>query len=277
MADPQELRQIMQTQFSNAKSVLEWSEGLAITVGVASVFLVLLPDDKQTFAWVGGLVSIALLVVERFLRDRFRTLYDDAEDIRRLFLLCDGLGQSPSEAELARIRTRIDVGEVIKSGPYFTSPLSASPKRLLMLVWESAFWSEDLQRLTAKRFFGWAIATTGAAFFAVMVALQGPEGPWALKVVAPALVVLVGANFWGKWRDAQRAERACKDVIADCQARVGRPWHPQSLEELREVMQIAMRYNAAMLCTYPASDRLYEKRGDALNKQWAKIAAEVHE
>jgi len=264
----------MQDQFRRAKRALRWSERVAITVGIGAVFLVFIPEDRVVLAWVAGLISVLLLVCEQLLRYRFRRIYEDAEDIRRLFLLCDGLGQKPSPAEMARICTRFGESRVAASmEPYFTSPLPPGPKRLLMLVWESAFWSEDLQRLLERTFFRRALGTTAVAIVAALIALAGPEGPVALKVIAPALAALVGVNFWGKWWDAHLVEGLCREVAADCEARVARPWVPEPLAELREVVQIAMRYNAAIQTSYPPRDEMYKDRAETLNRQWASIVA----
>lgn len=271
MHEPKNLKPYMQTCFTAAKQKLVHAESLALALSVVAVLAVLVPEDYGLIGWAAGVLSVLLLVAQQHESYRFRSLYCRAEDIRRLYLLCDGLGCHISQSNLAPLERRYGELEVDDEA-YYTSHLEPGPKRLWMLVWESAFWSEDLQERMAKAFWWKAIGTSGLVFVALLFALYGPEGPVVSRVIPPALALFVGLNFWGRWWESREVQRVCEATTADCRARVeGGASARSEADELRDVMQVVLNYSATMLMAYPPSDKLYQSRRDHLNKAWNRV------
>ena len=270
---PNKLQPFMAAQFTSAKLALGRSERLGIAIGLVAVGAVFIPETMNAVAWGVGILSGLLLVAQHWQAYRFRDLNAQAEEVRRTFLLRDGLGTTVSQVELGRLRRRYGSLEPDEE-PYYTSHLDPGPRRLLMLVWESAFWSEDLQEHLARNFFWKAVSTTALAAVAFAIALYGPEGPLVTKVVPPALALLVGVNFWGKWWESKQVQQACKETCADCRGRVV-SWTSASEPELGDVMQVVLSYSATMLTAYPAPDKAYQRRREVLNDEWSLVVQEL--
>ena len=271
MQEPKRLKPFMQVCYTEAKQALRCSERLGLSIGILAVAAVLIPEEWGPVAWCGGVVAFLLLAAQQYQGYRFRELNSRAEHIRRQYLLCDGLGCRLSEANLAPLERRFGKLEA-DDDPYYTSHLKPGPKRLWMLVWESAFWSEDLQEHLASTFWRKAAGVSTLVLVALLFGLYGPEGPLVSKAVPPALALFVGLNFWGKWWESKQVQAACERTSADCRARVESGASSATDEdELREVMQVVLSYSATMLMAYPPSDEVYEKRKDILNKGWNDI------
>ena len=271
MQEAKKLKPYMEVNFTEAKTKLANSERIAIALGVLAVMAVLIPDEWNLAGWGAGVLSILLLVAQQHQSYRFRDLYSQAEGLRRQYLLCDGLGCGISQSNLAPLERRYGELEAYDEA-YYTSHLKPGPKRLWMLVWESAFWSEDLQEGMANAFWWKAVGTSSLVFIALLISLYGPEGPAVSKVIPPALALFVGLNFWGKWWDSREVQRVCEATAADCRAHVeGGAVGRTETDELREVMQMVLNYSATMLLAYPCSDKIYLSRRDRLNKAWDRV------
>ncbi len=266
----------MKTRFTAAKNAQRWTERVGVAIGLVALVVVFIPENAAWVAWVGGLITVMLVIVQQYLGYRSRSAYHQGEEIRRLCMVSDGLGSKIPEVEMASFRRRFGCLEDKVGDPYYTSHLNPGPRRLLMLTWESAFWSEDLQGHLATKL--WRRAVLSTAFFgsATFVALTGPGGPLVPKVVVASLSFLVSLNFWGKWWDVTQTESACRETATACKARVQDGVTRKSeLDELREVMQVVLGYCATLQTAAPLPDELYEKRKPVLNAEWSGVASEV--
>lgn len=268
---PLQLKPFLKALFTDAKKALRDSEWLGLGIGVLALLTVFLPEGWGRLAWGGGVLSLVLLVLQQVQGYRFRHLYANAEEIRRQFLLSDGLGSKLSQPEISRLILRH--GQLEDDGePYYTSRFPAGPKRLLMLTWESAFWSEHLQAVFVKRLLLKAAGTSAIAVVALLFSLYGPEGPVVAKVIPPAMALIVGLNFWGKWVESREVHKACERTCADCEIRVNGNADSESREdEVRDVMQVVLSYSATMLTAYPTPDELYEQMKPRLDAEWDKV------
>ena len=271
MSNGQELRPFMRHRFTQAKSTLRWSERIGVAVGLLAVAVVFVPDSVAWAAWGGGLLSLGLLVTQQYVLYRFRKAYEEAEEVRRLCMLHDGLGGQVSAVKMASLRRRFGALEDNDGNAYYTSHLEAGPERLLMDTWESAFWSEDLQGHMAARFWWYAAVTTGLFVVAAIVVLVGPEGPLIPKVVVASMSFLAGLNFWGKWWGAMLVEASCRETCTVCAGRI----RDGAKSDLLGVMETVLGYCATMLTADPPSDELYEKRKPVLNAEWERVVAEL--
>ena len=263
----QQLRAMMQARFDCAKNGLRWAERLSIVIGALALIQVFLPEAG---AWIGGGVAVGLLIAQQYHAHRFRSSYGDAERIRRAFLVSNGLGKDVPESEMARLR--LDLGNLQHDGtPYYTSDLPPGLERLLMLTWESAFWTDRLQRLIAMKLWKQAAASTVFPLVAVIV-LAATNEDTVIKVVIAALALLVGLNPWGKWWGCRSSAAACERIGRDCEALLV---NLDRRDDLHQVMTIVLDYAATTSSAYPPSDGLYEANREALTREWETIKSDV--
>jgi hypothetical protein len=166
-----ELRPFMQARFTAAKKALWHSELCALASGALALLCSLLPEWSW-LPWAGGGTCLCILGIQKYFDHIFKQTYDDAERIRRMFLLADGLGKPIPASELSQLR--LEFGHIEHNGhAYYTSNASPGFTRLLTLLWESAFWTQHLQNLLAKKFWRIGAPTTAllsiASFFILAI------------------------------------------------------------------------------------------------------------
>lgn len=275
MREPQhagQLRPFMQARFAAAKQALKWSGRLAFASGWLALLLVFLPESWAWLAWCGGVASLLVLLGQQYGDHEFRHSYDDAERIRRIFLLSDSLGRPVPASELAQLR--LEFGDLQHDGSaYYTSDLPPGPRRLLSLTWESAFWTRRLQELLATSFWRRASLTTVfflTAAFAVLAVTSAAVVP---KAVIAAFSLLAGLNLWSKWSSCHSTAEACARICRDCEGTLLSGGCGG--DELPPVMQVVLDYTAIMASSYPPPDDLYEANREVLNREWEHIRSEV--
>jgi hypothetical protein len=273
MAQAKALQPFMRDSFARAKRLFNWSDACGWAIGVLGAAAALVPPTWEAAGWIAGLAALVLLAAQQFLLYRFRKAFTAAEGVKRAYLVADGCGERISAATLAELNKRH--GELLADAePYYTSHHAPGGKRLLMLVWESAFWSEDLQGVMCDRYFRRAALST--AFF-VLVCLGlwywakdlGAGAPLIGKALLGVGSLLVSTSFWVRWRECEGTQRECSTMCDRCLTLLkGRKLSNP------EVWGAVLDYNATALVSYPIPDKVYATRKDVLNREWEKIAAE---
>ena len=273
MEGPKSFKPYMQAYFTKAKRFLWWSEAVGVGVGGLAIVAVFIPTDPSWASWALAVCSFVLLAVQQVLGIVFRDWYEKAEAVRRRYLVTDGLGLEVSPQEYKRLEA--EVGSPPDDGkPYYTSRFSASPARLLMLTWESAFWSEDLQKRLVGRFAARSLVALVVSVVAVLLILRGDEGDVAAQLIPPSLALVMSLNLGGKWYSASQAHRECKDVCTKCEDRIRRNIREEAEEdEVAEVMQMVLDQAAVMLTAYPVPDAEKKKQEQRLDKAWQETEA----
>jgi hypothetical protein len=274
MGNATELKPYMQKAFAKAKARFWWSDRFGWGIAALGVLGAMVPPSAETWTWIITVLGLCMLIVQRVLLYRFRKGYACAEKIRRAFLAADAYGEKVPAATLATLTKRH--GTLIQDGaPYYTSLYPPGPKRLLMLTWESAFWSEDLQEAMSAKYLNRAWLSTALFACALAGVLHwSAQAPGQASVIGRALlavaVLLVALDFWGRWRECEDTQRECEQTGERCRALL-----EGKTPSGAEAWGVACDYGAASLLAYPIPDELYRGRMELLNKEWQKIVDET--
>lgn len=273
MEAPNSLKPYMRECFASAKRLFLWSDVCAWTIGGLGVVTAVLPESWGGVVWGAGVAGFLLLITQQYLLYRFRRTFSEAEAVKRAFQLAEAHGRQVAEADLSKLRK---IHGRLRPSPesYFNSPHPPGLKRLLMIVWESAFWSADLQREMAARYFRRA-AGSSVVVGGVVLGLWywadalGTGGPLAARVFLGIGSLLVMAEFWLRWRECEQTQRECEDVSMRCRALLDQ----KRVVEF-DVWLIVLDYTASTNTAYPIPEQLHASRKPFLDVEWEKIAHE---
>lgn len=273
MESPSSLKPFMHRCFASAKRLFLWSDVCAWTIGGLGVATAVLPESWGGVVWGAGVVGLLLLIAQQFLLYRFRKAFNDAERVKRAFLLADAQGRRIAASDLSELRKVHGVREV-NDDSYYTSPHPPGMKRLLMLVWESAFWSADLQRVMAARYFWRAVSSTALVVVVCLglwywAAALGTAGPLVARVLLGIGSIIVSAEFWVRWRESEQTQGECDAIGTRCRSLLAQKKTPDV-----EVWPIVLDYIATTIAAYPIPDKLHAGRKQFLNGEWERIAAD---
>lgn len=273
MEAPNSLKPYMRECFASAKRLFLWSDVCAWTIGGLGVVTAVLPESWGGVVWGAGVAGFLLLIAQQYLLYRFRKTFSEAEAVKRAFLLADAHGRQVAEADLSKLR-KIHGRLRPSDEPYFTSPHPPGLKRLLMLVWESAFWSADLQQEMATRYFkraAWSTVLVGGVVLGLWywAGTLGTGGPLAARVFLGIGSLLVTAEFWLRWRECEHTQRECDDVINRCRTLLDQ----KKVIEF-DVWPIVLDYISSTSTAYPIPEKLHASRKAVLDVEWEKIAHE---
>lgn len=189
----------MSSDYSAAK---RWAT-LNLLVGGAiylvSVITIFLPAGADKPLAVVGFIAQIFTIFARAKVDDF---YNCGETIRRAAMLQDGLGVQPSSLVIADLCARLCLPSTAKPaylGSYYASRAPVGSRRVAEILLESAFWTKNLARKTAKIMW-WlvAVGTIVILCIAISFLLWGSQGT-RVEEIAKALLVSLG--FWtvGDW------------------------------------------------------------------------------
>lgn len=273
MEAPSSLKPFMHHCFAVAKKLFLWSDVCAWSIGGLGVATAVFPESWGSVVWIAGVVGLLLLVAQQYLVYVFRKTFNDAERVKRAFLLADAQGKRVSASDLSELRKVHGLRDA-NDEPYYTSPHPPGAKRLLMIVWESAFWSADLQRVMAARYFWRAVSSTvlvglvglGLWYWAAEL---GTAGPLVARVLLAFSSIIVSAAFWVRWRESEQSQGECDDISTRCRSLLDQ----KKVSDL-DVWPVVLDYVATTIAAYPIPDALHAERKQFLNGEWEKIARE---
>lgn len=253
--------------FDTAQALQRWSSRIQWFLTGIAVLAVFVPGEKAAMTAAGlsflGAVALAGLGLRQQAFRRY------GERVRRATLLATGLGHELSAHEFRRIQTDFE-GErdraAGKADPdYYASGLPAGEERLIENLYESAFWSADLYRHSAKsawiRFAVMAIAV----IFIIVTTLPflSDELPIILsRIVLVVMTILASREVFG---DAVAYSTAHREVCLIM----------ERLEALRvkadktaDLMLILGDYNSAVEMAPMPESGVYERRRNVVSEAW---------
>lgn len=263
------MRAIMDARYLEAKGKLRLAEKLGVGLSGLAILAAILPEGPLALSWSVGVLSLVILAAQMVFSHHFRTAYGGAESIRQAFLLSDGLGEPVPATFLARLEPSGKAVSAPKE-PYYNSHLQPGLPRLLMITWESAYFTEGLQKPFRRELWWYAFISTVGVVVAALLLLQGSEATVTAKVIAPAMAAVVTLNLWSRWWDCTQLQSLCAEVSSDCENLVRRGESP-----LTDVMQIVLRYSVAVAASHPWPERIYAANSESLKKGWNAIVASL--
>ena len=253
--------------FDSAQSLQKWSSRLQWLLAVIAVFATFLPG--QTFAIATAVFSFlgaALITWLSFAQQEFRRF---GERVRRATLLAKGLGHQLSTHEYRSIEAAFDGNcgrAATKSDAnYYASSLPPGEDRLIENLYESAFWSADLYRHSARpawtRFCVLAI-TVLLVVVTTLSFLSGDLAVIASRIVLVVMTVLVSRDVFG-------------DAIAYSSAHRELGLIMERLEALRtktdktaDLMLVFGDYNSAVEAAPMPQSGVYQRRKVKISRAW---------
>ena len=264
----QQLLGLQRAEFQKAAGLQTWLGRIQVFIALGGVAGVFITQPIATYAT--AIVSLILAVVYAWISVSYRSSRSLAEQVRRATLLAGGLGIQISPAERRDILTRFSVnedeGRRYEDPNYFASRADLGPRRLTEMLEESAFWSADLYRESAKRSWRWFIGFIVAAVCMLLVLplISGPGWIDGARVICVMLVLFVSNEALGTTLAYQDAAEATGDVVSRLQ-RVKADGYRQE-----DLLLILGDYNAAVEGAPMHPEGLYEERKGRLNELWAQ-------
>jgi hypothetical protein len=240
-------------------SRIQW---LLAAIAIIAVFV---PGERaaMTAATLSFLGAAALA----WLGLRQQTFRRYGERVRRATLLAKGLGHELSNHEFRSIETAFEGDRdraAAKADPgYYASALPAGEERLIENLYESAFWSADLYKHSAKsawiRFGGMAIAVI-IIIVATPPFLSG-ELPIILShIVLVVMTILASREVFGDAVAYSTAHREVGLVMERLEALRAKT------DKTTDLMLILGDYNSAVETAPMPQSGVYERRRDEISR-----------
>ena len=264
-----DLIELMRNEFARSKNTLRWVFYLS-----AAIYLLALGDvfiTNTIFSILTAIIGILGQIIIAILRVLSGKYYGSGEGIRRLAILHDGLGITPSRLELARIFGQAS-GKAPREhpyvGPYYESSLPKGSKRLVEMLVESSFFTTYLAK-KASLFFA-AISGVGIIIvgFILFVTLQMSLSQQAATFIAQVITSTI--LFWLSTDIATMAWKYFKlSQIAEKISRHGSSLLEQTIDPSESSALILLNeYNCSVVEAPPIPSLIYKQYQDRLNTAW---------
>lgn len=259
----------LRAEFAKSGRLRIWLFFGQLAVALPGAISVIVPDDHKITLYVLAIVGVALLVTWWVLNDRYVRARSAAQGARRASVLLGGLGQALSLSETQSLRKRFTVkeseAEKAEKADYYATKLPPGAPRLAEMLEESALYTEELQRISAK-----VMLVVLGFFILVFVGLTLAVTPFvdrdsfyvAMRVFLAMLVFAMSADVLGAYRLHRQAAEEVNDIrnrlmVADG---AGYPF--------QDVLLIFTDYNTAVESAPESAPFAYTLCADDLNRRW---------
>jgi hypothetical protein len=219
--------------------------------------------------WVQLPVALAVITeaVAWWLRVSAQLLHDDAEQAKRVALLCNAFGCAESKVG-ADLRVAFSESvhkdaESLDDRGYYSSDEQLGTARLRDLVQESAFFSKHLYAAAAKRAAFIGVAPIVGLVAAIILAAPFSDPRMAVviaRVLVAFLALLISADILG-YALAWNAGRALAERVDCTLERI-------DLASDHELLAAFADYGVVTSTTPPIPTGLYDKTRERLNQAW---------
>lgn len=264
----------MRIESGRSKVWFRW--GLSVSFALYLIALVSSYSRAKWLAILLGIVSSAGQIAHFIFKSLSAGHFSLAEEIRRLAMLQDGLGVSPSKIQIAKLRERVGKSKTLEPdylGPYYESLSPPGPRRLLEITEESAFFTSCLARTTSKTFGVVAALGLGIVLFGFIVLVQIGLERTAIESVAKAVVLSMA--FWAVGDLASMAlqfhslSRSAEGAVDRCSFLLA-----QASTSGDQAQALVGEYNCAVIQAPPIPSLIYKWRRDILNEAWRQRQSE---
>lgn len=253
--------------FDTAQASQKWSSRLQWLLAVVAIAAVFLPG--QECAMVAAGVSFVGAVFITWLGLRQQEFRRYGERVRRATLLAKGLGHELSAHKYRSIETTFD-GDRERAAAradanYCASSLPPGEDRLIENLYESAFWSADLYRHSARLAWACFCVLAIAALLVTATTLPFLSGDPAIIVSRSVLLlttILVSREVFGDAVAYSMAHEEVRHVLERLEALKGKP------DKVADLMLILGDYNAAVEAAPMPQAGVYHRRHKAITKAW---------
>lgn len=261
----------MQSQYTIAKRLhrVVWvCLAVLVLLGILNLFPAMQP-------YAGAVaVTVFLLQIAIFaLRALAGTYTGEAERVRRMAMLYEGLGVAPSPAQLAQLHVHVATlpnGEPGYIGSYYDSEQPMGPRRLIDITAECAFFTWN-----NARYFAWfvggflivAIVVTVIGLLAAVFAAPSVDVvQTAGRVFIVAMTFVVAGEFAGTYLAFSGLANACERTCLAAERTLGEEVEPD--RDAVVAISLFADYNSAVVKAPPIPGWVYSRRKNLLNDAW---------
>jgi hypothetical protein len=192
-----------------------------------------------------------------------------AERARRATLLTDGLGGELSAVEVRDLKALFSAtskqGKRLEDMAYYATREESGPQRLAEMLEETAFWTCQLLRYSAKRF--WFLFTAFLVCGILLLLGSIPFGSaqqviGGVRIASAMLVLLVSTDILGRALAYSTASHTL-DRIGLRIKEIRPSGYPRC-----DLLMILCDYNSAVESSPMPAARIYEKHREQLNRLW---------
>src|SRR5258708_3421090 len=148
----------MRAEFRKASQLRLWLFFVQLLAALPAAVSVWVPDHYRGVLYGLAILGAVLLLTWWILNNRYIRARSAAQAARRAALLLGGLNEPISPSEVQSLRDRFTVtaekAHECEQGDYYATALPHGPARLAEMLEESAFYSEQLHRLSEMAMFG---------------------------------------------------------------------------------------------------------------------------
>jgi hypothetical protein len=225
--------------------------------------------SNTVLAYTAALMAVAVALLWARTDYLWSESRAQAERARRATLLTDGLGWELSAAEVRDLRSQFSVksnqGKLFEDPAYYAAKALPGPQRLVEMLEETGFWTRQLFRYSANRF--WFLFALFLTFLFLLLLGSIPfvnkqELLGAVRVACAMLVLLVSTDLLGRALDYTRAFHTLDGI---CQ----RIKQIKSDRDIScDLLMILCDYNSAVESAPMPASGIYERHRDELNRMW---------
>lgn len=257
----------LRSEFGRTAKIRVWLFIIQLLVAVPGAVAVVVVDVTTTYVLaVSGAFLLTIWWGLNFFYQRGRAA---AQAARRAATLIGGLGRNISANEISSLRDKMTVSlETAKAnakGDYYATKLPHGSARLGEMIEESAFYSAELQKISANimlLLIGlFALVFTLIAFSAFPFVEKG-NVITILRIVLAIFVFVMSSDVIGAWALHRSATNSLNDIKSRLKvARIA--GFPDT-----DVMLIMADYNSAIEAAPESVPYAYSCREESLNARW---------
>jgi ABC-type transport system involved in cytochrome bd biosynthesis fused ATPase/permease subunit len=258
----------MKAEFQRSKT--RWGWVLVLEASLVGCALAAALVTVRAVSLSLAAASLVIPIIAFIVREGAAIAYGRGERLRRMLLLRDGLGRSPSAYELAQLRVELAAEVSPVSEPYFESSLPHGPQRLAMHIQESAFFTQKLARVVGNACGAVALVGLAAVVLFFWVASQVQPGTTAVTLVARSFSIFAtffaAGVFARLWRTFSSLATTAKKVGEKCD-----DLRRQSAVDVDDVLVTMGDYDCALAGAAPIPEFVHMSYKDRLNRAWADL------
>jgi len=258
-----------------------WLQSAAIGINILGLLLGLKYPTVLPLA--AGIISVILLVVWLATYRRHLVFRSAGEKARRCHLLADSFGVALSPTDLGQLLQRADADAAALrrylQNDYYPPSGPVGAARLSLATWESAFFSEALNKKAAESYRRWFWFVLIVFMFALVVTLRfTPQSDSNPMLDSVATILLTGGSFAVLAELFLRSElhaHAAAD-LAPIQIHLDQLYRRAFVTPV-DLLMVLGDYNSTVEAAPMIPKRIYEANRDRLNEQWKIIVAGLPE
>lgn len=266
------LNQLSRLMFDKAALRWQWSIGLELFAGAIGVCLSLNTFSVQTNL-IGAISLLASIIVAYAIRYNAKSIYEDAETMRRQSVLSEGMGWEIARAQIIDWSSRAGP-EIMKKAAlnprpddYYEHTIGGGSKKLSEMTFKSAHWTRclyvHLRFYLVSLLVGSIVIVISLLTLAALDILSTEERMglvYAAFLIAPLVVTI---DFLGMTLQLNRAIPDLRDLSTHLEEQASR-----ASPHIGNVMRLVSEYNCIVSSGVPIPNWIWRLHNKAISDSW---------